>query len=51
VTLAKTRGKLSLKELRMRKDLVGGQIFQQALEIPMGTNCASFLADLIFVFL
>jgi hypothetical protein len=24
----------------------GGQVFQQSVGIPMGTNCAPFLADL-----
>jgi hypothetical protein len=26
--------------------VVGGQVFQQSAGIPMGTNCAPFLADL-----
>jgi hypothetical protein len=26
--------------------VVEGQVFQQSVEIPMGTNCASLLADL-----
>jgi hypothetical protein len=26
--------------------VVGGQVFQQSVEIPMGTNCALLLADL-----
>jgi ribosomal protein L18E len=27
--------------------VVGGQVFQQSVEIPMGMNCAPLLADLI----
>jgi hypothetical protein len=26
--------------------VVGGQIFQQSVGIPMGTNCASLLTDM-----
>jgi hypothetical protein len=26
--------------------VVGGQVFEQSVEIPMGTNCAPLLADL-----
>jgi hypothetical protein len=26
--------------------VVGGQVFQQSVGIPMGTNCASLLAEL-----
>jgi hypothetical protein len=27
--------------------LFGGRVFQQTISIPMGTNCASLLADLL----
>ena len=27
-------------------NLFGGRVFQQTIDIPMGTNCASLLADL-----
>ena len=26
----------------------GGRVFQQTIDIPVGTNCVPFLADLIF---
>jgi hypothetical protein len=31
--------------------VVGGQVFQQSVGIPMGTNCAPLLADLFFLFI
>ena len=29
----------------------GGRLFQQSVEIPMGTNCALLLVDLCFIFI
>jgi hypothetical protein len=31
--------------------VVGGQVFQQSVGIPMGTNCAPFVSGSVFVFI
>jgi hypothetical protein len=32
-------------------DVISGQVFEQSVGIPMGTDCAPLLADLFFAFI